>query len=301
MSFIYKYAPTLDSFELANKEVLMYHTHILLLGDNRTGKSTLTQLMIRENEDVLFINNLKDQGIYYIRNDVKSFCQMASSKNKKLIIDGLDELLEQSQQILLSYLDKFGRHVKFVATATNEHKIVESFYSRFITVKLVPPSTQYMYSLLSSVLDREHMVMEPEAKTYLHRVCGSNVRSMLNYLEKYKIMALHPITVQHVKSTHSDIEHHLIDALMHSIVNRSQKEACDVIVKLYHDGYSIMDIIDAFYEYVKLNDTIPPMLRFKLIKIICKYITILNNIHEHHIELLFFIDDCINIANAPHS
>lgn len=40
--------------------------------------------MTRREDNILYINNLKEQGINYYRNDVKTFCQISSSiKNKK--------------------------------------------------------------------------------------------------------------------------------------------------------------------------------------------------------------------------
>jgi DNA polymerase III delta prime subunit len=298
-SFIYKYAPTIETFELSNKEVLLYDTHLLILGGERTGKSTLTTLLKRENVDVMYIHNLKDQGIQYIRNDVKCFCQMSTVSTKQLIIDGLDELLDQSQQILLTYLDKYGHHVKFIATASNPHKIIDSFFSRFITIHVSPPSRTYMKQLLEQVVSNESIDIEPNAGDHLLTVCGSNVRIMLNYLEKFKYMGL-PISLSFVEASHCEIEHKWLHDYTEAVLQRDQQKARSTILRLYQDGYSIMDIIDAYYNYIS-KLALDEAFRFKLIKIICKYITIFNNIHEHHIELLFFVDDCINIANELHN
>lgn len=298
MSFIYKYAPTLETFELEHKEVLAYSSHMLLLGGERTGKTTLTALLVSPGDHVMHITNLKDQGIQYIRNEVKSFCQLTTSIPKKMIVDGLDELLEQTQQILLTYLDKYGHQVKFIATASNPHKVVESFFSRFITVKLSPPSPAYMTQLVHRVVREENMSIRPDAVVHLVRMCGSNVRSMLNYLEKYKYVQL-PITVERVTQCHNDMDKAVLQAFTDCLVARDQPGAFRIVLQWYEDGFSIMDIMDAYYDMVQ--EMPESVFYYQLVKIICKYITIFNNIHEHHIELLFFVDDCINIANASRS
>ena len=62
------------------------------------------------------------------------------------------------------------------------------------------------------------------------------------------------------------------------------------MLDLYEDGYSVMDILDSYYEFIKVA-VLPEQHRYKYIKVICKYIAIFNIIHEHNIELLFFVND----------
>ena len=103
--FVHKYQPLyFDDFGTDNEVIQMLKTlilidnlNILLIGDIATGKTTLLNALIREyykgytpkeyEENVLYINSLKEQGINYYRTDVKTFCQTCSNvKNKKKII-----------------------------------------------------------------------------------------------------------------------------------------------------------------------------------------------------------------------
>ena len=63
-----------------------------------------------EQDNVLYINSLKEQGINYYRNDVKTFCQTCSSvkgKKKFIVLDDIDLINEQSQQVFRNYIDKY--------------------------------------------------------------------------------------------------------------------------------------------------------------------------------------------------
>ena len=61
--------------------------NILLIGNPGSGKTSLLEATVREYynldklpiNNILYINNLKDQGIQYYRNEVKTFCQTPSS------------------------------------------------------------------------------------------------------------------------------------------------------------------------------------------------------------------------------
>ena len=118
VQFLKKYQPlffkdfTIENeyIELLNTLIDMNNLNILLLGNPGCGKTSLLYATIREyyqqknipNNNVLHINNLKEQGIQYYRNEVKTFCQTPSSifgKKKFIILDDIDLINDQSQQV----------------------------------------------------------------------------------------------------------------------------------------------------------------------------------------------------------
>ena len=295
--FLYKYAPkTLDDFDMPNKESLEDLTNVLLLGGERTGKTTLANLLVRKfssGENVLYINNLKEQGIQFYRNEVKCFCQTTSLTKKMVVIDSLDEMSDQAQQIFLNYVDKYGHNISFIAIGTNPQKIIEGVYSRFVLVKLQPVRREYLQSLMEKVIQAESMDIERSAIPYILSLSNGNIGTALNYLEKYKILDI-PIIKAYIEKTHTDIHAPLFQTYLQALMDQHAEHAQQCMIQLYTDGYSITDILDAFYVFLK-GDESP--FRYELIKLICKYIVILNTVHDHQIELLFFVEDCVKVAH----
>lgn len=96
--FIFKYKPNnLDEYKY-NKNICNFlknlininELNILIIGNTGSGKTTLINCLLNDyydgnynEQNVLTINQLKDQGITYYRNDVKVFCQTLISNNKK--------------------------------------------------------------------------------------------------------------------------------------------------------------------------------------------------------------------------
>jgi ABC-type lipoprotein export system ATPase subunit len=99
--FNIKYQPVkIDDFELdfhlirlLKNMILMDNLSLMLIGNSGSGKSTLINVLINEyyknidkqekNNNIMVINTLKEQGIQYYRNEVKTFCQIPSSLKKK--------------------------------------------------------------------------------------------------------------------------------------------------------------------------------------------------------------------------
>ena len=72
----------------------------------------------------------------------------------------------------------------------------------------------------------------------------------------------------------------------------------EYILSIYNLGFSVVDIYDNFFIFVKSSEVVNETLKYEIIKLLCKYITIFHNIHEHEIELLLFTKEIITMFHA---
>jgi DNA polymerase III gamma/tau subunit len=304
MSLIFKYTPrSLEEFDIDTNK-LFHETHLLLIGGEQTGKTTLVNILVKKYlpydhlDHVLYINNLKEQGIQYYRTEVKNFCQ-TTLKNRIVVIDNLDELSDQIQQIFLNYINKFV-HVKFIATAKNKHKIIEPMFSKFITIPMMPMSHDYITSFIKKVIRNENISMDETAIQTIMRMSKNSLGTILNQLEMYKIIGV-PITNEYILQTQTCIHHEMFDEFTKGLFSKNMTRCMQIFNQMFEDGYSVIDLLDTYYQFVKMND-MNEIYKYMIIKNICKYIVIYNTIHEHQIELIFFIHDCINkISTYSHN
>ena len=63
--------------------------------------------------------------------------------------------------------------------------------------------------------------------------------------------------------------------------------------KIYDKGYSVLDILDNYFSFIKITDILEDEQKYKIIQFICNYIAIFYKIHEHKIELTFFTNNLI--------
>ena len=71
--------------------------------------------------------------------------------------------------------------------------------------------------------------------------------------------------------------------------------AIKILYDIHDKGYSVMDILDNYFLFVKNTNIISEDEKYNLIPFICKYITVFHNIHEDEIELALFTNNLINI------
>ena len=170
--FVYKYQPLyFDDFGKGNDVIstlksliCIDYLNILLVGDMASGKTSLLNALIREyyvgynpkdyEDNVLYINNLKEQGINYYRTDVKTFCQTCSViKNKKkiIVLDDIDLINEQSQQVFRNCIDKYGHNVHFISSCSNIQKVIETLQSRFTIIKMLQLQREDLTKIINNI------------------------------------------------------------------------------------------------------------------------------------------------------
>ena len=67
--------------------------------------------------------------------------------------------------------------------------------------------------------------------------------------------------------------------------------------EIYKSGYSVMDILDSYFNFIKFSTCLTDEQKYIVVPYICKYISVFHNIHEDEIELTFFTNNLVNKIN----
>ena len=316
--FIHKYQPlVLNDFggdteivEFLKTLITMDDLNILFIGDVACGKTSLLNALIREyytgltpkeyEENVLYINSLKEQGINYYRTDVKTFCQTRSvikGKKKIIVLDDIDVINEQSQQVFRNCFDKYGHNVHFISSCCNIQKVIESLQSRFTILKIKQINRENLIHVIKKITTIENIEIDEEAVDFIISVSNNTVKIIINYLEKFKLIG-GKITLHLAIQMCSNISFVTFEEYTCFIKNKNIKDAIKLILEIYDKGYSVMDILDNYFLYIKNTNILTEDQKYNIIPIICKYITIFHNIHEDEIELSLFTNNLIQKISA---
>lgn len=311
--FVDKYQPLFfhdfdlesDFLQVLNTMITMDSLNILLIGDVAAGKTSLLNALIREyfkgyhpnqyNENILSINSLKEQGINYYRSDVKTFCQTCSvikGKKKFVLLDDIDFINEQSQQVFRNCIDKYSKNVHFISSCSNVQKVIESIQSRFTILKMKPVQREYLERIVEKVTLEESIDLQPDARNFILNVSNNTVKVVLNYLEKFKLLN-ETITFEMANQLCSNMSVQRLSDYVQALKRENLLEALDIVYDIYDKGYSVMDILDSVFSFVKSTTSLTDEEKYLVIPYICKYIAIFNNVHEDEIELSLFSNNLV--------
>jgi DNA polymerase III delta prime subunit len=313
--FIDKYKPRyLDDFALTDDFkttikllINVDKLNILFIGNPGSGKTSILNAIVKEyykdislqeySNNILEINNLREQGINYYRNDVKIFCQTRSSiKNKKkiLLLDDIDIVNEQSQQIFRNFIDKYSHNVHFIASCNNLLKVIESIQSRFYLIRIQTIKCEDLAKIMNNICEKENIIIEYDAKEFILNICNNTSKILINYMEKFKLLN-NVITLEIANNICTNISFITFTKYTECVKNKQIAEAINILLSIYDNGYSVMDILDNYYLFIKFTKILNDDKKYNIISIICKYINIFHNIHEDEIELSLFTNNIIDI------
>jgi DNA polymerase III gamma/tau subunit len=182
--------------------------------------------------------------------------------------------------------------VHFLAACSNIQKVIESLQSRLHIIKILPPSDTKIETTAKLIVKNEGIKIDDSALAFIIGKSDHSIRNVINNLEKIAIYQddIHIDTeiCDHLCST---ISFQRFDKYTESLKSKNLAEAIDIINNIYDYGYSVIDILNYFFIYIKTSRLIDEETKYKIIPFLCEYITIFYNTHEHSIELALFTND----------
>jgi DNA polymerase III delta prime subunit len=307
-----KYKPiNLNDFVIDDKtktllEILIntHNLNILMIGDTGTGKTTLIDVIINEyykdydyKDCIMYINLLKEQGIHCFRQSIKTFCQTNNnSKFKKtIIIDNIDQINDQTQQIIRNNIDKYNHKINFLLSCSNIQKVLDNLQSRVNIIKLMNIKKEQLYEFAKNIINSENINIQEKSIDYLVNISNNSIRSLLSFLSKIILLDNKNISFDDIKKICTQISYSFFDEYTELWFNKKNyTEASEKIMQLTELGYSVMDVLETYFYYIKNISTIEDTYKFQIFPILCKYINIFHSVHEEPFELTIFTYELYN-------
>lgn len=312
-----------NNFNLCKNNILLLNTiiknnniNLLILGESGCGKSTLINTILLKyynvdnlkkiENNILYINNVKEQGITFYKFDVKNFCKSLceiNNKKKTIILDDMDILNDQNQQIFKIQIDTYINNVNFICSCSNLNKIDKNIISYMIPIYLNKIDYKYLKYITNIVCDNNNIVINDDIKNNIIKYSNNLIKVLLNNIQKYILLKnTDLIDSININNCNSILNNNLLLFIFNKYylecIDKNIKNAYNILLNINNDGYSIIDILDYMYNYLKYlnNDiySIEDFTKYKIIKIISNYILNLSN-DEDTLILFFLTNDIINI------
>lgn len=223
LPLVEKYRPTnIDSILMTpqNRSLFQeivrrnYVPNLLLYGPPGTGKTTTIICLIAEYQRknnqlnkglVLHLNASDDRGIDTIRTQIATFVTAHAfwGGTKFIVFDEVDSMTKPAQQAL-SYIIQEGTNVCFCLMCNYICKIDDVLQDHFIKIKFNHLSDADVIHLLTTIAEKEGILVEASEITNIRRYFGSDLRSMINYLHANR--APHVITEEEWEALYAQVE-----------------------------------------------------------------------------------------------
>jgi DNA polymerase III gamma/tau subunit len=145
---------------------------------------------------------------------------------------------------------------------------------------------------MNKIITNENIQIDDDSKDYLLLISNGSIRVLINYLEKMYILG-EPVDIELCKSICSNISFRKFELYLNYLKEEKLQPAVDILYNIYDYGYSVIDILDYFFNFIKITNIIDEETKYRIIPFLCKYITIFHNLHEDCIELALFTNNLV--------
>ena len=209
------------------------------------------------------------------------------------------------QQICNNLIETYSDRVNFVLTCTSIKKVIENIQSRTMILSIPPLSEPQLTNILNQICEKEGIRLDSGVMAYLLRIGKNNVNVLMNYLEKFKLLLgttttreetepIPCITLEQAGQMCTNISFAVFHQYLDAIAQHRLPEAMEIMANLTDVGYSVIDVLDVFFLFVKSsNCVLSDEKKYVVIPLICKYIIYFNTIQENDCDLFLLTNALI--------
>ena len=274
---------------------------ILLISNNEHLKLMILETIIGTlnipKADQLYLSQIKDQGVTNIRTEIKQFSQTPSPFRKKiLVIDDIHMFSENIQKLFINNIDKWSENIYIVVTCNNVYSVDECLVSRLFPLYIPDLKNTTLLCEIDKICDAENIQIDSELKQYIIQISEQNLQTIYHILQKCKLLQIDEvITKDLLKQSCTLINYDEMTNYFTLAKKGELKEGYEYLLTITEKGYSVMDILNEMYVFIKITKILTEEEKYKCCKIISSYIVHFITIHEEELELLLFTDEIIKV------
>ena len=298
-SFIDKYSPkTIRElpFDITFNSVIenfinMNLLRIIFVSDNNFSKNIVIKTIINSldvaDDDVLLVNQFKDQGVSNIRYEVKLFSQIPTARKRILVIEDIETLTENIQKLFINNIDKWSNNLNVIVTCNNIFNVDEALASRLLPITIPNITSDTISTIMDKIIMEEQINIDDQIKKILLSLSENNILSMFHMLQKCSLLqSSYTLTEKIIRNTCTMINNDTFKKYIDLVKNKDYQAGYKYLLSIIKNGHSVIDILNELYLYVKICSNLKENEKYECFKIISKYIVTFITIHEEELELL---------------
>ena len=294
-----------DFNELIQNFIDVNDMKIILISDDDYIKNIVVNAILNSFNitpiDILYVSQLKDQGVSSMRYELKLFCQTPSTvlgKKKILVLDDFQVFSDNIQKLIVNNIDKWGKNINIITTSNTIYSVDESITSRLVSISIPSIIPEVMRKQINTICKNENICLTNDSIDYLLKTNKNNIQTIFNILQKCKLLKNNnsqDIDIDILQRCSTLINFQDLDEYLLLCKKNKTCLGYKLLKKFIDNGYSVIDILNEIYFYFKLTPNLNENQKYNSFRIISDYIIKFITVHEEEIELLLFTYDICKI------
>jgi replication factor C subunit 2/4 len=278
--------------------------HLIFFGPSGCGKTSTILALAKDlfgkehyRERIVELNASDERGINVIRDKIKTYAKQAikiindSPPWKIIILDEADTMTTDSQFALRRIMEQYSKLTRFCIICNYHNKIIDPIISRCSLFRFKSITNNEIIQKLKSICYKENIDFSDLILNKIVTISRGDLRKAINLLQKcYNNDNLNPLKYTEIELILNELSG-LIDVktfnrLMIYIFKKDNKNVEVLINQIFNDGYSIINQILLFHDYI-INSNLSSA---KKANIVCKIAEIDQNLIKGCDEYIQFMN-----------
>ncbi len=256
--------------------------HLIFYGPSGCGKTSTILALSKEifgnyyNDRIIELNASDERGINVIRKKIKTYAKQ-TVKNvagippwKIIILDEADTMTIDSQFALRRIIEQYSKITRFCIICNYHNKIIDPIISRCFLFRFKPIERNDIIKKLEYISEKESCKCSNIILEKIITICRGDLRKAINLLQKCYNTYGDKLNEELLNEISGIIPDNMFTELMTCILNKDNKNVDRLVNNFYLEGYSTVNQIVLFHDYILKLD-IPGE---KKSDIVCKIATI---------------------------
>jgi len=257
--------------------------HLLFFGPSGCGKTSTILALSKElfgeklyNDRVIELNASDERGINVIRDKIKKYAKKAINPNenappwKIIILDEADNMTSDSQFALRRIMEEYSKLTRFCIICNYHNKIIDPINSRCALFRFKPIKQNDIFNKLKDISQKENLIISDDFLNQIIKYSRGDLRKAINFLQKCQNQYGNILKQEILNEISGIIPIDKFNELIDAIISKNSKIIDKVIMDLVNAGYSLVNQIIFFDNYIKNSDhasNIKSLLSLKLTEI----------------------------------
>jgi len=278
--------------------------HLIFYGPSGCGKTSTILALANElfnnnmNNRIIELNASDERGINVIREKIKKYAKLSINNSndcppwKIIILDEADSMTPDSQFALRRIMEQYSKITRFCIICNYYNKIIDPIISRCALFKFKSVESHDIIKKLKYICDKENFNCPDHIIQKIIDYSYGDLRKGINLLQKYYTNN-NELLLDEISGI---IPNNIFINLMNNIINKNINKVNDIINDLYIKGYSLINQIMLFHNYI-LNSDIDDVKKSNILYKIVEIDQFLINGCDEYIQfmkLVYFIIININ-------